>query len=163
NWSVDSKRIFFTTEDRGRTTLQMMPITGGAARILISGSGHIDDVQFPNDGKTMIYTESNGAKPTELYKVPSSGGAAKSLGGINDSLLSDFALPSFEDFWVTGAEETKVHSFVLKPPDFRPNRKYPVLFLIHGGPQGAWEETWSYRWNAQVFAAAGFVVVMPNP
>jgi dipeptidyl aminopeptidase/acylaminoacyl peptidase len=56
-----------------------------------------------------------------------------------------------------------VHSFVVKPPDFDPKRKYPVLFLIHGGPQGSWGESWSYRWNPQVFASAGFVVVMPNP
>jgi dipeptidyl aminopeptidase/acylaminoacyl peptidase len=56
-----------------------------------------------------------------------------------------------------------VQSFLIKPPDFSPNRKYPVLFLIHGGPQGAWGESWTYRWNAQVFASAGYLVVEPNP
>ena len=56
-----------------------------------------------------------------------------------------------------------MHSFITKPPNFTPTRKYPVVFLIHGGPQGAWGESWTYRWNAQVFASAGFVVVQPNP
>ena len=56
-----------------------------------------------------------------------------------------------------------MQSFMVKPPDFNPKRKYPVLMLIHGGPQGAWGQAWTYRWNAQVFAGAGYVVVMPNP
>jgi dipeptidyl aminopeptidase/acylaminoacyl peptidase len=64
---------------------------------------------------------------------------------------------------VEGAERSKVSSFLVKPYGFRNGQKYPVLFLIHGGPQGAWGESWSYRWNPQVFAAAGFAVVMPNP
>jgi dipeptidyl aminopeptidase/acylaminoacyl peptidase len=65
--------------------------------------------------------------------------------------------------WVDSPDRSRVHSFITKPPDFTPARKYPVVFLIHGGPQGAWGESWTYRWNAQVFASAGFVVVQPNP
>ena len=68
-----------------------------------------------------------------------------------------------EEFWVDGAEGAKVQSFMIRPPNFTPGRKYPVLMLIHGGPQGFWGHAWTYRWNAQVFAAAGYVVVMPNP
>src|SRR4029079_3074944 len=60
-------------------------------------------------------------------------------------------------------DKTRVHSFVVKPPDFQAGRKYPVVVLIHGGPQSAWGESWSYRWNPQVFASAGYVVIMPNP
>jgi dipeptidyl aminopeptidase/acylaminoacyl peptidase len=162
-WSTDSRRLFFTIEDRGRSVLQMIPATGGASRVLISGAGHLDDVQFPADGKTMIYTEQSGSKPVEIYKVSSSGGVAKQLTDMNRSLLESYAITPMEDFWVKGAEDTSVHSFVVKPPGFRSGRKYPVLFLIHGGPQGAWAESWSYRWNPQVFASAGFLVVLPNP
>jgi dipeptidyl aminopeptidase/acylaminoacyl peptidase len=71
-------------------------------------------------------------------------------------------LTALEEFWVEGAEKTRVQGFLVKPPDFNPNRKYPALMLAHGGPQGSWSESWSYRWNAQVFAGAGYVVVMPN-
>ena len=60
-------------------------------------------------------------------------------------------------------DQTRVQSFVVKPPNFQANQKYPVLMLIHGGPEGEWGESWTYRWNAQVFASAGYVVVMPNP
>ncbi|MBL8179961.1 MAG: S9 family peptidase [Bryobacterales bacterium] len=162
-WSTDSRRLFFVTEDRGRSSLQMSPVTGGAARILISAPGHLDDVQFSADGKTMVYSEMTGARPTEIFTVASTGGSAKALTKMNDAFLAEHAVTPLEDFWVTGAEDTKVHSFVVKPPNFRQNQKYPVLFLIHGGPQGAWGESWSYRWNPQVFASAGFLVVMPNP
>ncbi len=162
-WSHDSRRIFFTTEDRGRTVLQMVPFSGGASRILISGGGHIDDVQFTADGKNMIYTEQSGSKPAEIYRAPSSGGMAQPLARLNEKLLAGYTLTTLEEFWVKGAEETNIHSFVVKPPGFQASRKYPVLFLIHGGPQGAWSESWSYRWNPQVLAAAGFLVVMPNP
>jgi len=162
-WSFDSRRLFFVTEDRGRSVLQMSPVTGGASRILISAPGHLDDVQFSADGKTMVYSEMSGARPTEIFTVASTGGSAKALTKLNDAFLAEHSITPLEDFWVIGAEETKVHSFVVKPPNFRANQKYPVLFLIHGGPQGAWGESWSYRWNPQVFASAGFLVVMPNP
>ncbi|HTD44924.1 MAG TPA: S9 family peptidase, partial [Bryobacteraceae bacterium] len=68
-----------------------------------------------------------------------------------------------EEMWADSADRTRIQSFLIKPPNFTPGRKYPVLFLIHGGPQGAWGESWTYRWNAQVFASAGYLVVEPNP
>src|ERR1019366_7158471 len=64
---------------------------------------------------------------------------------------------------VTAQDGSRVQSFVVKPYGFQEGHKYPVLMLIHGGPQGFWGHAWSFRWNAQVFAAAGYLVVMPNP
>jgi len=163
-WSPDSRRIFFTIEDRGRTTLHVMPVTGGGSRELISARAHVDDVQFAPDGRTMVYSEHSGSKPVEFYRVSSSGGSAIALTRMNDALLAAHALSPMEDFNVENPnDKAKVQTFLVKPPGFDPKQKYPVLFLIHGGPQGAWGESWSYRWNPQVFAAAGFVVVMPNP
>ncbi len=162
-WSPDSKRLFFTLEDRGRTTLNVIPVTGGGVRQIIAGSSHVDDVQFSPDGKTMIYSEHSASKPVEFYRVSSAGGAAVALTRVNEAFLAPFQLPPLEEISVEGAGRAKVQSFVLKPRAFNAQQKYPVLFLIHGGPQGAWGESWSYRWNPQVFAAAGFVVVLPNP
>jgi len=162
-WSPDSTRIFFTVEDRGRTGLQMVPATGGGSRNIISGSSSLDDVQFTSDGRTMIYTEESGAHPAEIYRVNSSGGNEVALTHLNDALLSGVQLTPLDEMSAESADRTRVHAFVVKPPGFTETGKYPVLFLIHGGPQGAWGETWTYRWNAQVFAAAGYLVVMPNP
>jgi dipeptidyl aminopeptidase/acylaminoacyl peptidase len=162
-WSPDSKRIFFTAEDRGRSAIHMIPVMGGASRHVVTGPSHLDDPQFTPDGRTMIYSEQSGSRPVELYRAASSGGSPTPLTRLNDDLLGQYQLTPLEEFWVDGAERAQVHSFVVKPPNFNPKQKYPVLFLIHGGPQGAWGESWSYRWNPQVFAAAGYVVVMPNP
>ncbi|MEZ5352661.1 MAG: S9 family peptidase [Bryobacteraceae bacterium] len=162
-WSPDSRRIFYTVEDRGRTAIHMVPVTGGASRPVVAGSSTLDEPQFTPDGKTMIYSEHSGSKPLELYRASSSGGTPEALTRLNDYVLESYELTPLEEFWVEGAERAQVHSFVAKPPGFSATRKYPVLLLLHGGPQGSWGESWSYRWNPQVFAAAGFVVVMPNP
>ncbi len=163
SFAPDSKRIFFSLEDRGRSAIHMVPVTAGATKPVVTGSSHIEEAQFTPDGKTMVYSESSGSRPTEIYKAVSGGGSPQPLTRLNDDVMAKLQLTPFEEFWVEGAEKAQVHSFLLKPPGFKKDERYPVLFLIHGGPQGAWGESWSYRWNPQVFAAAGFVVVMPNP
>jgi dipeptidyl aminopeptidase/acylaminoacyl peptidase len=82
---------------------------------------------------------------------------------VNDSLLATLDLSDLDLFDFKAVDRTKVQGFLIKPPAFDPNKKYPVKFLIHGGPQGAWGDSWSYRWNAELFAANGYVVVMINP
>ncbi len=162
-WHPDSKRIAFTVEDRGRQQAMLIPVAGGGTRALTQGAAHVDDLQFTGDGKTLVYTEVTGASPTEIYRASSAGGAPVAITKLNERFLAEHDLKPLEEFTVSGAEGAQVHSFLLKPPAFDGLKKYPVLFLIHGGPQGAWGETFSYRWNPQVFATAGFVVVMPNP
>jgi dipeptidyl aminopeptidase/acylaminoacyl peptidase len=162
-WSPDSSRIFFTVEDRGRQPVYYVAAAGGGLRMVLSGDAQFDEIQLTRDGKTMVYTASTGARPVEIYKASSAGGAPVALAGMNDALLASHQLTDMEEFTVEGAEKAQIHAFLLKPPNFSSARKHPVLMLIHGGPQGAWGQSWSYRWNAQVFAAAGYVVVMPNP
>ncbi len=162
-WSPDSARLFFTSVDRGRRAIEMISATGGGTRVVVSGPASMDDMQFTPDGKTMVFTQQSGSAPAEIFRASSGGGTPVALTHLNDDLLAGVQLTPYEEFWVTGAEDAKVHSFLLKPPGFEEGRKYPVLFLIHGGPQGEWGEDWSYRWNAEVFAGAGYVVVMPNP
>ena len=156
-WLPDSERLVFTTEDRGRTGLQMISATGGGIRSIIPGPA-IDDVQFTPDGETMIYSLQSGSKPTEIFKATAGSGTGVALTHFNDLALLNSTVRPLEEMSVNG-----IQTFIVKPPDFSPAKKYPVLFLIHGGPQGAWGETWSYRWNPQVFASAGYLVVMPNP
>ena len=161
-WTPDAKKLFIVTEDRGRHNVQQIAVTGGGLRPIITGPTSLDDVQFTPDAKTIVYTEASGSKPSEIYKA-SSGGTGTPLTHLNDDVLSSYALPPFEEISVEGAEQAKISGFVVKPPNFDAKKKYPILFLIHGGPQGAWGESWSYRWNPQVLASAGYVVVMPNP
>jgi len=82
---------------------------------------------------------------------------------MNDTLLAQLQMAKMDSFWFAGAEGTKVQGFLIRPPNVDASRKYPLKFLIHGGPQGAWGDAWSYRWNAELMAASGYVVVMVNP
>jgi dipeptidyl aminopeptidase/acylaminoacyl peptidase len=162
-WSPDSKRIFFTVDDHGTQPLMMMAVDGGAVRAIAQGPTSIGDVQFTPDGKTMIYSEQSGSHPVELFRASSTERRGVPLTRLNDDLLQTYELPPFEKITVDTTDGTKIDSFLVKPPDFDANRKYPVLFALHGGPENEWGESWTYRWNAQVFAAAGYVVVLPNP
>ncbi len=162
-WSPDSGALFFTAVDRGRQNIEMIPATGGASRVIVNGASTLDDMQLTSDGKTMIYTGESGSAPSEIFRAASTGGAPVALTHLNDALLAQYDLTPLDEFWVESADKTRVQSFVVKPPRFQANQKYPVLFLIHGGPEGEWGESWTYRWNAQVFASSGYLVVMPNP
>jgi dipeptidyl aminopeptidase/acylaminoacyl peptidase len=95
--------------------------------------------------------------------APAAGTEIKQVTHLNDSLFAQLDLPKMESFWFTAADGTKEQGFLIKPPAFDARKKYPLKFLIHGGPQGAWGDAWSYRWNAELFAANGYVVVMINP
>lgn len=162
-WSNDSQHIFFTVDDHGSTPLMMIAPTGGAIRTIAQGPTTVSSVQFTANDKTMIFAEQSGSRPVELKRAESKGGAPVALTHLNDALLDAYQMMPLEKITVDGADATKIESYVVKPPEFNMSQKYPVLFLIHGGPQGDWGESWSYRWNAQVFASAGYVVVMPNP
>jgi dipeptidyl aminopeptidase/acylaminoacyl peptidase len=104
--------------------------------------------------------------------VQPDGGCRPALGQqithVNDPLLSQISMSPLEPFWFTGAHSDKVQGFLVKPPNFDASKKYPVKFLIHGGPQGAWGDDWSYRWNSELFASptsatpSGYVVIMIN-
>jgi dipeptidyl aminopeptidase/acylaminoacyl peptidase len=162
-WSPDSGSLFFTTNDRGRQAIQVISIAGGAVKVAASGDNELDDMQLTRNGRTMVYTQQSAVEPVEIYRAASTGGAPVALTHLNDATLNAYELTAAEEFWVDGAGGAKVQSFVVKPPNFSASRKYPVVMLIHGGPQGFWGHSWTYRWNAQVFAGAGYVVVMPNP
>jgi dipeptidyl aminopeptidase/acylaminoacyl peptidase len=162
-WAPDSNSLFLTTLDRGRQAIDVIPVNGGGIRVAASGDGVLDEMQLTHDLKTMVYTQETGASPAEIYRASSSGGVPIALTHLNDGLLDSHQLTPLEEFWVDADDGSKVQSFVVKPPGFRPDGHYPVILLIHGGPQGFWGHSWTYRWNAQVFAAAGYLVVEPNP
>ena len=162
-WFPDSSRIFFTVIDRGRQGIQSVPVEGGGMRVIASGNSTLDDMVFTSDGKTMVFTRQSGAFPPEIVRVGAGGGAPVSLTHFNDPVLSSHQMTPLEELMTDREDGVQIQSFLVKPPEFDAGKKYPVIMLIHGGPQSEWGESWTYRWNAQVFAAAGYVVVMPNP
>jgi dipeptidyl aminopeptidase/acylaminoacyl peptidase len=146
--------------------------------------GTNDEPNISSDGKTLVFTQLSVGAPSEVYKIALEGGTqnvtdaksgpsnrmayksnyvAEELSHLNDATLAKVDMQPVESFWFAGAGGTKVQGFLLKPPRFNKDAKYPVKFLIHGGPQGQWGDEWSYRWNAELFAADGYVVIMVNP
>src|SRR3990172_7091433 len=101
--------------------------------------------------------------PAEVFRADARSGAAAKVSHVNDTALAEIEMNAAESFTVEGAQGATVQSWLVKPPGFDPKKKYPVVLLIHGGPQGAWEDGFHYRWNVQLFAAPGYVVVAPNP
>ncbi len=162
-WAPDSSRLFFTAEDRGREPIFTIAVTGGATRVAVGGDAHLGDVQLSRDGKTMVYSGQSGSSPVEIFRASSTGGAPVKLTHLNDAILSEYHTAPLEETWYEAADGARVQGWIVKPADFDPGKKYALLTLIHGGPQSAWGESWTYRWNAQVFAGAGYVVFMPNP
>ncbi|MGB7584833.1 MAG: S9 family peptidase [Terriglobales bacterium] len=131
--------------------------------------GSDDDLMFSPDGKILFFTRMSVQRPIEIQKLvlpakfaPYDLPAGEQLTHLNDALLSQIAMSPLEPFWFPGAYGDKVQGFLVKPPNFDPTKKYPVKFLIHGGPEGAWGDDWSYRWNPELFAANGYVVIMIN-
>jgi dipeptidyl aminopeptidase/acylaminoacyl peptidase len=161
-WSPDSRTLYFNAEEAGRSPVYAVPAAGGAVKERVGGAS-FGDVQAAADGRTLVVTRAAFTHPPEIYRVGVDGSGPAPLTRANDALLSGFGLRPAESVTYAGAAGKTVQAWIVKPPDFDPARKYPLLVLIHGGPQGAWTDSWTYRWNAEVFAGAGYVVFLPNP
>jgi len=158
--SGDGATVWFTAGDRGRISLFTIPLSGGPVRKVIEG-GAVSSIAALADGG-VAYLKSRLTRPPDVYRV-SRDGAERQLTADNDDWLRAVAMPAPESAVVTGAERTPVQYWLLKPPNFDPARRYPTVFLIHGGPQSAFNDAWSTRWNPALWAAQGWVIVAPNP
>src|SRR6266513_2161025 len=179
-WASDSKRIFFSAEDHGESPIwEMAPDEKEPHEVVRL---HADDLAFSKDGRVLFFTRVSTAAPTEIarleitdYENATGHGqdqvAAAPVTHINEALLAKIDMQPLESFTFKGANNDDVQGFIIKPPGFDPNKKYPLKFLIHGGPQGAWGNSWTYRWNAELFAVGnperfrgqgGYAVVMIN-
>ena len=172
-WSPDSKYIYFTSENKGEAPIYRIDVAAANAPVSAASiranaiqeitRGVNDELSVTGDGKTLVFTRLSVQAPSEVYKMDLADKKAEELSHLNDATLAKIDMQPVESFWFAGAGGTKVQGFLLKPPRFNKDAKYPVKFLIHGGPQGQWGDEWSYRWNAELFAADGYVVIMVNP
>jgi dipeptidyl aminopeptidase/acylaminoacyl peptidase len=167
--------IYFVAEERGGTRLYAVPARPEADGNLgprlaenedYPPSAYADDLCF--GGSTLFYSRMSALAPNEIWRTPFKKGELgmvipRAVTHINDALLSQIDMQPLESFTFKGANDEEVQGFMVKPPGFIPSKKYPLKFLLHGGPQGAWGNEWTYRWNAELFAASGnYVVVMIN-
>jgi dipeptidyl aminopeptidase/acylaminoacyl peptidase len=156
-WARDGKTVFVTTDHLGQKPLWAVDLASGRASA-ITGAGDVES--FSVGTSKVFYLASSLGGPADLFSVGLGGGKPAQLTRLNQALLDERKLGEFEQINFPGANGENVFGYVVKPADFKRDRKYPVAFLVHGGPQGSFGNAWSYRWNPQVFAGAGYGVVM---
>jgi dipeptidyl aminopeptidase/acylaminoacyl peptidase len=185
-WDPDSSKIYFVADDKGESPVYSVSFditnvdkaAGGDVTIHSTTLNYVeitrgfnDDIAVAGSGNSLLFTRMSVEHPNEIYRAYDACLAMNSKGNcwtseavthVNDSVLSQISMSPLEPFWFAGANNDKVQGFLVKPPNFDPNKKYPVKFIVHGGPEVPFGDEWSYRWNFELFAANGYVVVFIN-
>jgi dipeptidyl aminopeptidase/acylaminoacyl peptidase len=154
--TADQRQLLATADDVGQVALYVIDPRGGAPRRIVSTG---DVTAFASTERSVVLAWSSLGSPPDLYSVGLAGGAPQRLTALNADLLDERTLSEYEQFSFAGWNGETVHGYVMKPYGFEPAKRFPIAFIIHGGPQSSMANNWSYRWNPQVFAAAGYAVV----
>jgi dipeptidyl aminopeptidase/acylaminoacyl peptidase len=161
-WTPDSKGLYFEAEEAGNSPIFYVTIDGNDVKTILP-SNFNSHLEISRDGKMVVFTTASAIRPPEIFGMNADGTGLRQISHMNDDLFSRLDLPAPEIIWYKGARGTRIQAWLFKPPTFDPSKKYPFVLLVHGGPQGAWGNSWSYRWNPPLWAAQGYVVMAPNP
>ena len=160
-WFPDSRAILAEVEERGGHSLYRIEVPSGRRTRLLAGGTNTAAQVLP-DGDRIVFLRQWAHRAAEIYLAGQDGGEPRQLTRVNDARFAALDLPPAESFGFVGARSDSVFGWLVKPPRFDPAVRYPVIYLIHGGPQGAWLDQWHARWNYAMFAARGYVVAAVN-
>ena len=160
-WSPDSKTLYFLAENETLQPIYAMEARAGATPKKLL-DGYNTAFAFSADAKTLVAARTTLTLPVELFVASGDGSGLKQLTHQNTDALAAIEMNEAEKFWFEGANGTKVQAMLVRPSHFDAQKKYPLLVLLHGGPQTMWGDDWGYRWNTQVFSGAGYVTLMIN-
>ena len=155
-WCPESTCVYAVVEERGRDQIYRIDVPSFRRTAVPTGGGVNTNVQVLPGGAGVVYLHQSTTQPAELWA------SGRQLSHLADAALAGLDLKPLEEYGFIGALGDSVHGWILRPPAFDPARKYPLIYLVHGGPQGAWDDTWHARWNYQMFAARGYVVAAVN-
>jgi dipeptidyl aminopeptidase/acylaminoacyl peptidase len=161
-WLPSSRGVIAEVEERGQGVLYRIDLPGGKRTRIVAG-GRNGSVQVSSSGNLMVFLHQSATSPPELWQAGLDGKGKKAFTSLNRAALGQLDLANLESFGFAGANGDSVFGWLLKPPGFDPRKSYPLLYLIHGGPQSAWVDEWHQRWNYAMFAARGYVVAAVNP
>ena len=163
-WNADSETIFFTSEHLGTVQLYEVDVASAEIRQITEGRHNYRgfDVARMPEGERLIAGRQSMSSPTEIFRVDVRTGEASPLTSVNAKVLDHVKMGQVKERWVPSVDGKEILTWVILPPDFDPEREYPVLLYAQGGPQSTVSQFFSYRWNFQLMAAAGYVVVAPN-
>ena len=160
-WAPDGRAVLFLAEDRGRVGLYRLPVGSRQPEQLAQG-GTIGGYARSRDGGVLAFDRSTAAHPPRLFAIRGDGSGERAIESLNVALLARHALGETAELTIKGWRGEPVQVFVTYPPNFDAKRKWPLMHSIHGGPHSAHHDGWHFRWNAQVFAGTGHVVVCVN-
>lgn len=165
-WIDSGRNLLFSVEQAAETALYRVSAADRSTPVeWTKGHGVLGNMTVHPESGLLICTQATMRQPNEvvLFPLNPSAQAPAALTRSNAELLSQLDLPTPESVHVATVDGKQMQMWILKPPAFDPSKKWPLAYLVHGGPQGAWEDGWSYRWNPQLWAAQGYVVALPNP
>ncbi|MEJ2635466.1 MAG: S9 family peptidase [Calditrichia bacterium] len=160
-WAPDGKKLYFFVPNHGRHRLYEVDLQKDKLSLLLDKQ-FINEFDISPDGKFLVISRQAVNDPTELYRFDLKKKELTQLTFTNKERLAELDMNPLEEYWFTGAKNDSIQLFMVKPPQFDPNKKYPMVSLIHGGPQGSWGDDFHYRWNAEMFASPGYVAIMIN-
>ncbi len=167
-WAPDGATIYLGVQDDGRSAVHAAPVSGiesaGPIRKILSGI-QFGGLTMPRSGSFLAGEVQSLTRPADAARVDLTRPAAGvvDLTAVNERLRREIRMPVAESVRYAGAGGKSVQAWVLKPPDWRAGRRYPFILFIHGGPQSAWQDAFSFRWNPALYTSRGFIVLAPNP
>ena len=153
----DGHTLLATTSDVGQTALYAIDVGTGKPRKLV-GTGEVMAYSAAKD--QVVYALAGLGVPADLFAIPAKGGSARQLTHVNESALAQRHMSEYEQFSFKGWNDETVYGYVVKPYGFEPGKRYPIAFVVHGGPQSSLQNEWTYRWNAEALAGGGYAVVL---
>lgn len=171
SWSVDGSKLYLQAEEKGREVLFLLNVPNQTTKAdelpkALAHAGSVTDVRPLAADSPLLFLSGSSLIDNSIYTIldPSDPSKTQQVSS-NSRNGTAFGLSQeqISDIWFKGSGDYEVHAWVVKPSNFTEGKKYPLAYLIHGGPQGAWLDLWSTRWNPAVFAEQGYVVITPNP
>jgi dipeptidyl aminopeptidase/acylaminoacyl peptidase len=159
-WSSVGDELYFSADMKGENPIFSLNLSDGGLREVVT-DGAVVGWTLASEGRSVVYTRSRVGEPSEVYAIPSTGGSPRRLTAFNEALATEVDIRPADTIWVEGEEGMMIQVFLVKPHDFDPDEKYPLILNVHGGPQAPWRDR--YRGDWQVYPGKGYVVAFPNP
>jgi dipeptidyl aminopeptidase/acylaminoacyl peptidase len=159
-WSPDSKSIYFIAEVEGHSPIYRIDITSKNITKIVDIIT-IDAFSVSPDGKSLVFVRRSVGEPAEIWSCLSNGKKLKQLTFFNKSLADQIDIRPADEMWINSPTGKKIHTFIVKPHNFDPDKKYPLILNVHGGPHSQWKD--AFRGDWQVYPGAGYIVAFPNP
>ncbi len=157
-WAADGGKLYATADNIGNHSLFEIDAATGKVQAVVVKHSNVSPRPLPGGG--LVFSQDSLVSPAELFLLPAGGGDPVRLTHLNDARLAGLSFGRVSQFSFTGAHGDRVFGYLIEPVDFDPARTYPLAFLIHGGPQGSFDDHWHYRWNPEIYACHGYATVM---